>query len=123
MRKVITEITELSADNALVILDVFNKEWRDKIDSEFYKLLFDSSSVKLEISRHYDGATGVETTKYLKTMSDNEQEEYSFSQKFFTQTEIEESIDCKKWDIDFLTSDVVGSRNNNQKRILVLKRR
>ena len=56
-------------------------------------------------------------------MSDNEQEEYSFSQKFFTQTEIEESIDCKKWDIDFLTSDVVGSRNNNQKRILVLKRR
>ena len=123
MRKVIAKITELSADNAFVILDVFNKEWRDKIDSEFYKLLIDSFPVKLEVSRHYDDATGVETTKYLKTMSDNKQEEYSFSQKFFTQTEIEESIDYKKWDIDFLTSDVVGSRNNNQKRILVLKRR
>ena len=123
LRKVIAKITELSADNAFVILDVFNKEWRDKIDSEFYKLLIDSFPVKLEVSRHYDDATGVETTKYLKTMSDNKQEEYSFSQKFFTQTEIEESIDYKKWDIDFLTSDVVGSRNNNQKRILVLKRR
>lgn len=123
LRKVIAKMTELSADNAFVILDVFNKEWRDKIDSEFYKLLFDSSPVKLEISRHYDDATGIETTKYLKTLSDNEQEVYSFSQKFFTQTEIEESIDYKKWDIDFLTSDVVGSRNNNQKRILVLKRR
>ena len=86
-------------------------------------MLFDSSPVKLEISRHYDDETGIETTKYLKTMSDDEQEEYSFSQKFFTQAEIEESIDYKKWDIDFLTSDVVGSRNNNQKRILVLKRR
>ena len=79
--------------------------------------------VKLEISRHYDDATGVETTKYLKTMSDNEQEEYSFSQKFFTQTEIEESIDYKKWDIDFLTSDVVGSNRYTYRRILVLKRR
>ena len=116
-------MAELSADNALAILDVFNKEWRDKIDPEFYKLLFDSSPVKLEISRHYDDTTGVETTKYLKTMSDNEQEEYSFSQKFFTQTEIEESIDYKKWNIDFFTSAEVGSRNNNQKRILVLRRR
>lgn len=121
--KVINKIAELSTDNAIAVLDIFNKEWRDSIDSEFYKLLFDSPSVKLEISRHYDGETGIETTKYLKTTTDNKQEEYSFSQKFFTQTEIEASIDYKKWNITFFTSDMIRSRNNNQKKILILKRR
>ena len=53
----------------------------------------------------------IEKAIEIGELSDDEQEEYSFSQKFFTQAEIEESIDYKKWDIDFTVGEKDGTGN------------
>ncbi len=121
LKRLLDKLRSISSNEAIIALDIFNKEWRDSIEEKFYKLLFDEKDKKLEIFREYDSKSGIETTKYVKSNFNGLKDIYEFSQKFFTKEEI---IDLTTGfrDYDIVSSFDVNSRKNNQKHILVLKR-
>lgn len=79
--------------------------------------------MSLEIKRRYDSNTGLETTNYIKSKCGNDKEVFTFTQKFFTFDEIAESINQDIWNMDIISSSESHSRKNNQKNMLVLRKK
>lgn len=121
LKRLLDKLRSISTNEAIIALDIFNKEWRDSVEEKFYKLLIDEKDKKLEIFREYDSKSGIETTKYVKSNCNGSKNVYEFSQKFFTKEEIMDLITDFR-DYDITSSFDVNSRKNNQKNILVLKR-
>ena len=119
--KLISKLKTLSLPDSTIVIDAFNKEWRDSIEPTFYKLLFDNGKTKLEIKRNYDNQTGIETTRYIKTNENGTQKFYDFSQKFFDEKELIE-VSSGFPDFDIISSEKLHSRKNSQKKVLILKR-
>lgn len=105
-----------------LVIDCFNKQWRDSINPYFEKVLYQDSNYKLVINREYDKTKGKELTRYILYYKNIIAKEFEFEQKFFSKKEILSVINPTKWNYEIYDSSIIHSRSNSQKHILVLRK-
>ena len=119
----INKVYSVLAENGLFIIDFFNKHWRDSIDPLFFKELYADDISRLVVKRYYDSISGDENTKYELYNNDKISRIYNFTQKFFYLNDVIKRIDLNKWKISSYNSDDLLTRNNEQKNILILRKK
>lgn len=123
LKETLTKLEKITNKNATLVFDVFNRTWRESIDKDFFKILYEDDLYKIVIVRDYNKSLGIETTKYIIYSQGETIKEFVFSQKFFYNNELEIIVDKNAWDIILSNSLKVQSRNNEQKHILILRRK
>lgn len=121
--KNIEKTHSLLDESGSFVIDVFNKEWRDSIDPNFYKELYVDDRHKLIIKRTYDSKTGEEFTIYELYINNLFTNEWTFTQQFFNLEDVIETIDGSKWDFSVYNSGSLTTRTNEQKNIMILRRK
>ena len=121
LEEMFRQMLRLSSEDAVAVVDIFNKTWRDTVPSEFHKNLYDSSEARLDIERSYDSSSGIEKTNYIKETKKDAPKQFEFSQHFFDEEQIAEIINKSGWQGQIDNSDG-NSRRNAQKHLLVLRR-
>ena len=106
-----------------LIIDFFNKEWRDTIAPEFYKVLYEDNDYKLIVRRTYDNSTGHETSYYELYHKGIIVKSWMFIQKFFNLSEVTNLIDSSEWNYSLFNSSNLTTRTNEQKNIMVLRKK
>ena len=109
--------------NGELVIDCFNKKWRDSIDPFFEKVLYKDDNYKLVVNREYDKTKGQETTRYTLYYKNIIVKTYEFKQKFFSKDDVLSVVDSTRWDYELRDSSVLHSRTNNQKHVMVLRRK
>ena len=109
--------------NGILIVDFFNKEWRDSIEEGFYKELYKDDQYKLVIKRTYNKTTGDETTYYELYYLDHLIKSWQFTQKFFNQQEVTDIIDSSDWSCSLYNSSGLTTRTNEQKNIMIMRKK
>lgn len=120
---VIMKANSVLTPNGELIIDCFNKQWRDSIDPFFEKVLYQDDNYRLVVNREYDKIKGKEITKYTLFYKNIIIKESEFEQKFFDKDDILSVIDPVKWNYELQDSSVLHSRTNNQKHVMVLRRK
>lgn len=106
-------------DNGILIIDIFNKEWRDKIDKYSYRVVSDAKDEKVELFRYYDGLN----EKSIYRISNNKGvREFPYSQCVITKDRLLEIIP-NEWDITITDSSIEKTREDEQKNILILRKK
>lgn len=105
--------------DGILIIDVFNKEWRDKLPNVTYRIIKNDSEEKVELFRYYDG----EYEKSIYRITNNSEiKEFSYSQCVISKEKLLKLIpDC--WDATITDSSVENTREDNQKNILILRKK
>jgi len=120
---ILAKIYSVLNQTGSLVIDIFNKEWRDNIASDFYKELYIDSEYKLIIKRTYNVDTGNETTIYELYRNNNIRKEWEFSQHFFKLEDVIEVINNCKWDYEVYNSKSLVTRTNEQKNVMILRRK
>ena len=122
LSKVLEKSYLLLNKNGKLIIDCFNKTWRDSIDKSFYKELYQDENSKLIVKRYYDFKAGNELTVYELYYENEKIKYFTFTQKFF---EIEDILDIlnNKWSYSLENSNDSQTRNNSQKHIMILRKK
>ena len=107
----------------IFVVDCFNKDWRDEIDTKFYKILYEDQYWRLIIKRDYNKCTGMELTIYEIYYNNILYKSFAYEQAFFYTKDIETVVDNDIWDFGLLSSQKEATRTNNQKHILVLRKK
>ena len=117
--KTIERCKMLLRENGSLIIDIFNKEWRDRLPSTSYCVVNDECCEKVELFRYYDGL--YERSIY-RLSSDEGVKEYSYKQCVITKEKLLEIIP-NDWDILITDSSIENTREDDQKNILVLRKK
>lgn len=120
---VIMKANSVLNPNGELVIDCFNKKWRDSIDPFFEKVLYKDDNYKLVVNREYDKTKGQETTRYTLYYKNIIVKTYEFKQKFFSKDDVLSVVDSTSWDYELHDSSVLHSRTNNQKHVMVLRRK
>ena len=116
---VINKCYYLLKENGILIIDIFNKEWRDSISKDSYRIIDENEKEKIELFRYYDGTN--EKSIYIVT-NENGVNEFTYSQCVISKDKIKEIIpDC--WNLEIMDSSVTKTRDDNQKNILILRKK
>lgn len=119
----ITKTHTILDGNGLFIIDFFNKKWRDSIEPGFYKELYKDDKYKLIVTREYDKVTGKEITYYKLYYKDSVVNTWQFTQKFFEIDKIVDMLDLSKWNYSLYDSGDLETRTNQQKYIMLLRKK
>lgn len=109
--------------DGILIADFFNKMWRDSINPNFYKELYSDDRYKLIVKRSYDKNSGEELTVYELYYLNNVINSWSFSQKFFELDSVINALDKTLWNYELYNSSNLTTRTNDQKNIMILRRK
>lgn len=120
---VIMKANSILTSKGELVIDCFNKQWRDSINPLFEKVLYQDSDYKLVINREYDKTKGKELTRYTLYYKNIIVKEFEFEQKFFDKDDILSVIDSTKWDYELYDSSVLHSRTNSQKHVMALRKK
>lgn len=120
--QILNKSHSLLNENGKLVIDCFNKTWRDSIDKDFYKELYIDENYKLIIKRDYDFNTGNELTIYELYYGNKKIKDFTFVQRFFRIEDILEIID-NKWSYNLENSNDSQTRNNSQKHIMILRKK
>ena len=120
--KTLKKTYSLLKENGKLVIDCFNKSWRDSIDKDFYKELYIDENYKLIIRRDYDFKTGNELTVYELYRENIKIKDFTFVQKFFEIDDILDILD-NKWSYNLANSNDSQTRNNSQKHIMILRKK
>lgn len=105
--------------NGILIIDIFNKEWRDRLPSTTYRIISNEENEKVELFRYYDG----EYEKSIYKISSNSGiKEFSYSQCVITKDKLFKLIP-NDWNITITDSSIENTRDDDQKNILVLRKK
>ena len=105
--------------DGILIIDVFNKAWRDRLPNITHRVIKDNIEEKVELFRYYDGE--YEKSIY-KITSNNQTKEFSYSQCVLSKEKLLNLIpNC--WDITITDSSVENTRDDDQKNILILRKK
>lgn len=106
-------------ENGILIIDIFNKDWRDRLSDTSYRIVSDEQTEKVELFRYYDGLH----EKSIYRISDNDGiREFSYSQCVITKDKLLEIIPSD-WDITITDSSIENTRDDDQKNILILRKK
>lgn len=105
--------------DGILVIDVFNKEWRDRQPNIMYRVVRDSEEEKVELLRSYDGE--YEKSIY-KITRNNQVKEFSYSQCVISKEKLLNLIP-NYWDITITDSSVEKTREDDQKNILILRKK
>lgn len=119
--KVVNKAEKIIEKNGIFIIDVFNFNWRTKFEKNSSKTLYDENNFKVIIKRTFDKNKKIETTKY-NIENHPLKKQYKLSQYFFSEDELIESLN-EKWIVNISNSLVEGTREDDQKIILELRKR
>lgn len=86
--KIITKTHSILNADGVFIIDIFNKEWRDSIASDFYKELYKDDNYKLVVKRTYDSTKGDEVTLYELFYKGIIIKNWTFTQRFFALNDV-----------------------------------
>jgi len=107
--------------NGILIIDIFSKEWRDRLEKYSKRTLIDNKDFLVELEREYDEE--YETSRYcIFNRNTDEKKEYQYKQCVISRDKLLECIPSN-WDATILNSKEEKTRDDDQKHILVLKRR
>ena len=120
--KTLKKTYSLLKENGKLVIDCFNKSWRDSIDKDFYKEIYIDENYKLIIRRDYDFKTGNELTVYELYRENIKIKDFTFVQKFFEIDDILDILD-NKWSYNLANSNDSQTRNNSQKHIMILRKK
>lgn len=119
-KNTIDKCCSLVNEKGVVIIDVFNKEWRDSINADSYRMIHNDNLITVELTRHYDG--NVETSIYKVFDKINGKiKEFSLSQCFLSCRELSCMIP-EGFSYYVTDSSIEKTRDDNQKNILILKK-
>lgn len=119
LEQLLDKIYEISTDDAIVVLDVFNKEWRDNTATLYHHTLRTPQDYRVELYREYNAP--IEKTVYRVIQGKEKTREFTFEQRFFQAEELE-AVFSKRWNFEFANSQNASTRNNAQKLIYILKK-
>lgn len=115
----ISKCNSILKRDGILIIDIFNKEWMDKHPSITHRVIKDNTEEKIELFRFYDGE--YEKSIY-KITSNSQTKEFFYSQCVMSKEEILNLIpNC--WDVTITDSSVENTRDDNQRNILILRKR
>lgn len=120
--QILKKTYSLLKETGKLVIDCFNKSWRDSIDKDFYKELYIDENYKLIIKRDYDFKTGNELTVYELYRENIKIKDFTFVQKFFEIDDILDILD-NKWSYNLANSNDSQTRNNSQKHIMILRKK
>lgn len=120
LQKVLEKIYEISADDTVVVIDIFNKQWRDCIDAHYYYILKTPGECTVELIREYNSP--LEKTIYKIFKNKELINKFSFEQSFFDENELEKLF-LEKWNFQLVNSQDANTRHNAQKLIYILRKK
>ena len=123
LMKVIGKTHSVLNENGLLVIDYFNKKWRDSVEQAFFKELYKDDKYRLIIKRDYNSKTGEEETYYELFYDNVLIKVIPFIQKFFTEEEVLDTLGTKEWDTTLYNSDKEHTRTNAQKNIMILRKK
>lgn len=121
--KNISKAHSILNDNGIFIIDIFNKEWRDSIAPDFYKELYNDDNYKLVIKRTYDTTNGDEVTLYELSYKGIIIKNWTFTQRFFNLNDVTNIISQTDWNCSLNNSNNLETRKNEQKNIMILRKK
>ena len=120
---VVAKTNSILNSSGELVIDCFNKQWRDNIDPFFEKTLYQDRNYELVVNRRYDKVTGRESTIYILYYKNTIFKKFEFEQKFFDKNDILNVIDSNAWDYELYDSSMLHSRTNRQKHVMVLRKK
>ena len=106
-------------ENGILIIDIFNKEWRDSLPNTSYRVVYNDENEKVELFRYYDG---LKEKSIYRIIGKDGIKEFSFSQCVVSKEMLYDIIpNC--WDKIITDSSVENTRDDNQKNILILRKK
>ena len=88
--KTIDRCKSILKENGILIIDIFNKDWRDRLPETSYRIVSNEQTEKIELFRYYDGLH----EKSIYRISDNNSiREFSYSQCVITKDKLLEIKD------------------------------
>ncbi len=117
--KTIEKCRTMLKNNGVLIIDIFNKAWRDRIPDSSYRLITDNGAEKVELFRQYDGLYEQSVYKISDKLGSRE---YTFSQCVISKEKLLELIP-DDWDVALSDSMIENTRDDDQKNILILRKK
>lgn len=109
----------LLKNDGILIIDVFNKEWRDRLPNIMHRVISDDADGRVELTRCYDGE--FERSVY-RIVNSSGIKEFSYSQCVISKDKLVNLVpNC--WDVIITDSSVENTRDDDQKNILVLRKK
>lgn len=105
--------------NGILIIDIFNKAWRDRLPNITHRVIKDNEVEKVELFRYYDGE--YEKSVY-KITSDCQTKEFCYSQCVMSKEKLLNLIP-DYWDVTITDSKIENTREDDQKNILILRKK
>lgn len=117
--KTIEKMGNCLNENGTLIIDIFNKEWRDSLPSQSFRVVSDNEDERILLFREYDG---INEKSLYRVKTGNSSLDYPFSQCVISKEKLLEIVpNC--WDITISDSYSEKTREDNQKNILILRRK
>lgn len=117
--KTIDRCKSMLRENGILIIDIFNKDWRDRLPDTSYRIVSEEQNVKVELFRYYDGLYEQSVYRISNSMG---VQEFSYLQCVITKEKLLEIIP-DDWDVTITDSSVENTRNDDQKNILILRKK
>lgn len=106
-------------EDGILIIDIFNKEWRDKLPDFSHRIINENIYEKVELFRYYDGRN--EESVYRISNSSGIKE-FLYSQCVINKEELL-SLIPNGWHVTITDSRIEKTRDDNQKNILILRKK
>lgn len=117
--KTIERCKMLLKENGILIIDIFNKEWRDRLPNTSYRVVSDERNEKIELFRYYDGL--YERSVY-RLSNEEGVKEFSYTQCVISKDTLLKIIP-NDWDVSMTDSSIENTREDDQKNILILRKK
>jgi len=121
--KNITKTHSILNENGVFVIDIFNKKWRDSIASDSYNELYNDDNYKLLVKRTYNSIKGDEVTSYELSYRGILIKNWTFTQRFFDLNDVTDIISGNDWSYSLYNSNDLGTRNDEQKNIVILRKK
>lgn len=118
---VIEKAKKLLNKNGVLIIDIFNNEWRNRQSKKYYKLVNEDENIKVELFRDYNGINEISKYKVLNKKN-NVEKTYKFSQYFASKKQLLE-LDSDIWEVIYIDSKTAKTRDDDQKHILIMRKK
>lgn len=117
--KTIARCKSMLRENGILIIDIFNKDWRDRLPDTSYRIVSEEQGEKVELFRYYDGLYEQSIYRISNSVG---VKEFSYSQCVITKEKLLEIIP-DDWDITITDSSIENTRDDDQKNILILRKK
>lgn len=115
----LNKCNNLLKNKGILIIDIFSKEWRDKLPDISYRVIKEDDNEKVELFRYYDGK--YEKSVYRVT-NDYTVKEFSYSQCIINKQELLDIVE-NNWEVTITNSKIENTREDDQKHILILRKK